>query len=202
MHVSQLVDNKKGTFKESLINALASTVFFKEKVALLTFLLAIFSGLHLAEWFRASDCQCLSRNSPAFNHSVLQHSGILRAADEAVLNIEHSPGQYSRSFYTTTKIPFTYSFFRNCAASVPISTFMCLWAIYMFHIFPCSRIGRPILEIYINLSQIYECRNWETEHNNSVLEIRKAAQFYFWKCINGNQTVRLQNIASLNVNFT
>ncbi len=24
---------------------------------------------------------------------------------------------------------------------------------------------------YINLSQIYECRNWETEHHNSVLEI-------------------------------
>ncbi len=24
---------------------------------------------------------------------------------------------------------------------------------------------------YINLSQIYQCRNWETEHYNSVLEI-------------------------------
>ncbi len=24
---------------------------------------------------------------------------------------------------------------------------------------------------YINLSQIYECRNWETEHYNSVLEV-------------------------------
>ncbi|MFN9901666.1 MAG: hypothetical protein ACK55Z_23360, partial [bacterium] len=38
------------------------------------------------------------------------------------------------------------------------------------HIFPCSRIGRPILEIQ-NLSQRYECRNWETGHYNSVLEI-------------------------------
>jgi hypothetical protein len=36
---------------------------------------------------------------------------------------------------------------------------------------PCSRIGRPILDLY-NLSQIYECRNWETEHYNSVLEIK------------------------------
>ncbi len=30
----------------------------------------------------------------------------------------------------------------------------------------CSRIDRPILEIHI-----YECRNWETEHYNSVLKI-------------------------------
>ena len=58
---------------------------------------------------------------------------------------------------------------------VPIFTFMCLWAIYIFrqigpHI-SCSRIRRPILEIYINLSQIYECGSWETEHYNPGLEI-------------------------------
>jgi hypothetical protein len=33
----------------------------------------------------------------------------------------------------------------------------------------CSRIDRSWK--YINLSQIYDCRNWETEHYNSVLEI-------------------------------
>ncbi len=67
-----------------------------------------------------------------------------------------------------------YSFSGNCAASVPISTFMYLWAIYIFqrsvHIFPFSRIGRPILETYKSLTDIV-CRNWETEHYNSVLEI-------------------------------
>jgi hypothetical protein len=34
---------------------------------------------------RASDCQCQSCNFPGFNLSILRHSGILGAADEAGL---------------------------------------------------------------------------------------------------------------------
>ncbi len=76
--------------------------------------------------------------------------------------------------YTATKILFVYSFSGNCAASVRISTFMCLWAIYIFpgsvHIFPAAEKADRSWK-YINLSQIYKRRNWETELYNSVLEI-------------------------------
>ncbi len=59
-----------------------------------------------------------------------------------------------------------YSQKRNCAASVPISTFMCLCAIYIFqrsaHLgeFPAADIGRPIRGIY-NRSLKHDCRNWD-----------------------------------------
>ncbi len=38
---------------------------------------------------RASDSQCRSRNCPGFDPSILRHSGIWGAADEAVLNFLH-----------------------------------------------------------------------------------------------------------------
>ncbi len=82
-----------------------------------------------------------------------------------------------RSLHTVPKIQLMCSQNRNYDASVPIPTFKCLWAFYIFpgsvHILGCSKTDRPILEIYKSLTDIWVYRNWETEHYNSVLEITR-----------------------------
>ena len=64
--------------------------------------------------------------------------------------------------HTARTIQNKYSRERNCAASVPISTFMCLWAIYIFPrsvcLFCCRKKCGPILGINKSLT---DSRMWK-----------------------------------------
>ncbi len=53
---------------------------------------------------------------------------------------------------TIPQIQNKYSQKRNCEASVPISTFMCLWAIFLLF---CRKIYGPILGIYKSLTDTW-----------------------------------------------
>ncbi len=73
------------------------------------------------------------------------------------------------TLYTAKKIRFIYTQKWNCAASFPVSTFMYLWAIYIFpgsvYLFCCSKIRNIwIAHIYMNVG----IRN-------------EAVQFHLWE---------------------
>ncbi len=75
---------------------------------------------------------------------------------------------------TATAIPFIYSFSGNCAASAPISTFICMWVIYIFpvsvHICPPAEKADPSWE-YVIRWQTHECGNWDWGPNIPFLGI-------------------------------
>ncbi len=75
---------------------------------------------------------------------------------------------------TGREILFMYSFSGNCAASFPIFTFMCLWAIYivpgLVHIFPLQQKRQT------------DCRNKYIFHRHMNVEIgTEAPIFLFWE---------------------
>ncbi len=71
---------------------------------------------------------------------------------------------FSKNLHTATAIPIIHSFPGNCTASAPVSTFICLWAIYIFprsvHIFLSAEKADPSWE-YIIRSLTHECGNWD-----------------------------------------
>ncbi len=76
-------------------------------------------------------------------------------------NILHAGSNYSHRGIIPLRcneILFMYSQKKNCAASVLISIFLCMWAIYLIPrpIFSCSRIGRPIVGTYNSLTDTWK----------------------------------------------
>jgi hypothetical protein len=83
-----------------------------------------------------------------------------------------------------------YLFSGNCAASVHIH--VSVSDLYIPRIGPHISLQKNrLLEIYKSLTDtVHECRNWETEHYNSVLEMTVS---FMGIHINGNQTFILDS---------
>jgi hypothetical protein len=75
------------------------------------------------------------------------------------LNVITAPLWYFGNFLHSPSIPIYVYPKTNCAISVQFSTFMCLWAVYIFlgsvNIISCSRIGRLNVGIYKSLTDTW-----------------------------------------------
>ncbi len=98
----------------------------------------VYRGWDLAELLRVSDCLFRSRNSPWFDPSILRHSGIWRAADEAVLNKKNSKN-----------LPFCLNMCIDVSLYRPLNK--CLyWRIYVCmyrleYMYQCIRISPTVI---------------------------------------------------------
>ncbi len=90
------------------------------------------------------------------------------------------------------KILYKYSQKMNCAATVLISTFMCLWAISIFSWSICLFCCRKYVDRswkYVNRSQTHEWGNWDW----SRAIPRKGIQKWDFSCSVQYSTVKIQD---------
>ncbi len=128
----------------------------------------IFSSARSCRAVKANDSQCRSRNCPGFDPSILRHSGIWGAANEAELNIVYkkkkkSPKNSPLNFFITDQAMHE--------KILPTQISMFRWNPEMTQI-PASkhgnRSGKESWENYSNLAQIYgDIRR--IEENNRML---------------------------------
>ncbi len=120
-------------------------------------------------------CQKLYRNCTFMNSASVELFSV-DFIDERIPE-KNRPWQWCPELFacTATKIPFTYCHKRKSAASAPISTVMCLWAIYLFP-------GLVHIQYFLQQNRQTDPVNILIAHRHLNVEIRtEAVQFLFWE---------------------